>query len=311
MSKSEFIKRWFGYSRRERSGTYILATILLALLIVRFTRNSSYKTDISETVTEIESVQHKDGFTDTQNPEPILRVFDPNSASDSALMLLGLTKKQAGTIVNYRNSGGVFTSPEDFRKIYGISDEQKELLIGYIEIGDKFRSVKKKEDKASSKSGLSHQALNDSNRIGYLPYASDPLIELNSADSSDLLKIRGIGMVLSPRIIKYRNLLGGYYAIDQLNEVYGIDSSLVASLKISMIIDTSGIKKIDINRAEYIELLRHPYISREQTDLIVSYRKVAGKFSHTGELVINRIFTIEDYKRVKPYIYTGDDYQWP
>lgn len=48
-------------------------------------------------------------------------------------------------------------------------------------------------------------------------------IDLNSADTTLLKRVPGIGSSFARRIVKYRELLGGYYVVEQLQEVYGMD----------------------------------------------------------------------------------------
>lgn len=48
-------------------------------------------------------------------------------------------------------------------------------------------------------------------------------IDLNSADTTLLKRVPGIGSSFARRIVKYRDLLGGYYVVEQLQEVYGMD----------------------------------------------------------------------------------------
>ncbi|TFH36016.1 MAG: hypothetical protein E4G95_06220, partial [Bacteroidia bacterium] len=108
------------------------------------------------------------------------------------------------------------------------------------------------------------------------PDSKSVICEINSADSSRLVELKGIGPVLSGRIIKYRRLLGGFVSVSQLTEVYGIDSALVKSLSKYLAVDSSLVTRIDINSSGYGDLVRHPYISPEQANLIIRYRSRVG-----------------------------------
>ena len=102
------------------------------------------------------------------------------------------------------------------------------------------------------------------------------VLELNSADSTDLLSLYGIGKVFSRRIIKYRSLLGGYYTSEQLLEVYGMDSSRYLGFHNKIRVDTNLIKKINLTTVEFKELLRHPYVNYDMVKSFVNYRDRHG-----------------------------------
>jgi len=110
------------------------------------------------------------------------------------------------------------------------------------------------------------------------------IIEINSADSLALLDLPGIGPVFAKRIIKYRQMLGGFAYPEQLKEVYGMDSARLSGFIKQIRIDTSGIRRIDINKATFKELLAHPYLEYEQVKAIARFRDKKGLLGSPGEL---------------------------
>ena len=80
--------------------------------------------------------------------------FDPNAVTLEELVRLGLSERQAQSILNYREKGGRFRSKEDFKKMYVVSDSLYERLEPFIDI---------------------------------------PKLELNAADSAALATLQGIG----------------------------------------------------------------------------------------------------------------------
>jgi DNA uptake protein ComE-like DNA-binding protein len=124
---------------------------------------------------------------------------------------------------------------------------------------------------------------------GAYPVREKIPIEINSADTAKFEELRGIGPVLAGRIVKYRNLLGGFYSVMQIREVYGISDSLFTSISDMMFADTAGIRKININTANLDELSRHPYIGRYYAAGIIKYRDYAGKISGIDELMRNNL----------------------
>lgn len=129
-------------------------------------------------------------------------------------------------------------------------------------------------------------------------------IELNSCDSSELIKIYGIGPILASRIIKYRNLLGGYTHQSQLLEVYGIDSSKYNMIKNNFhTCDSSKIIKLNINTADFKTLLKHPYISYDFVNFIVNARK-SRFFNSIDDLYDQTIISDSIFQKLIPYLKT-------
>jgi competence protein ComEA len=127
-------------------------------------------------------------------------------------------------------------------------------------------------------------------------------ININRCDSADLEKLPGIGRVLSVRIIKYRNLLGGFISVNQLKEVYGLRDSTFNIIQHYLIADSVAVKKINVNTAAYRELIRHPYIDRDEVSAILRYRETNGSIAGISELVASGIFSGEKAVRIGPYL---------
>lgn len=128
------------------------------------------------------------------------------------------------------------------------------------------------------------------------------LIELNSADSALLETLPGIGPVLSARIIKYRNLLGGFIKVDQLQEVYGISPDTYNAIRTRVTVDTVLIRRVQVNSAEFRDLWRVPYLKRYDILAIIKYRDLKGKIVNIEELVSNKIVADSTARKVRPYL---------
>jgi competence protein ComEA len=126
-------------------------------------------------------------------------------------------------------------------------------------------------------------------------------VELNKADSASLESLPGIGPVFSKRIVKYRNLLGGYYSIMQLNEVFGMKPEILTKIQALLSVDTLQIQKLDINKAGFKEINAHPYISYEQTKMICKAR-LRGNFVSIRQIEDMKIFTPEELVKIRPYL---------
>lgn len=127
------------------------------------------------------------------------------------------------------------------------------------------------------------------------------ILELNSADSASLVKLSGIGPVFSSRIIKYRNLLGGYYHIHQLKEVYGLNEEAFDRIKDQLRVESGLIEGISPDTSGFRVLARHPYIGREKAWQIINLRKKLNYASLSSEDLTGSIFDSVQWKKVKPY----------
>lgn len=127
-------------------------------------------------------------------------------------------------------------------------------------------------------------------------------LDLNRSDSADLLPLPGIGPVFAGRIVKYRNLLGGFVSADQLAEVYGMPSATVERIRNQLYIDPSALRKLRLNSASFRELLRHPYLEFEDVKALVEYREFKGVISSPDELSDHLILSDSVLFRLRPYL---------
>jgi DNA uptake protein ComE-like DNA-binding protein len=127
-------------------------------------------------------------------------------------------------------------------------------------------------------------------------------VELNTCDSVALVALPGIGPVLSARILKFRNLLGGYASVVQLKEVYGLPSETFEMIKNRVTADSTKIVRIKINTAEYRDLSRLPYFEKYEISSILKYRSIEKKIRSLNELVENKLLTAEKASKVRPYL---------
>ncbi|MBI9037330.1 MAG: helix-hairpin-helix domain-containing protein [Bacteroidales bacterium] len=300
-------KEYFYFNKKERRGVLLLVIILFLILIFNILFPyfiESKKTNFDKFINEIETFEKSlDSLknlsllvlNDSIQKKQELFIFDPNNLSEERWKLLGLNDKQIQNIKNYEKKGGRFYKKEDLKKIYTISDEDYKILEPYIQVKQQKKKFNNKEKKKTEFSKPSKKEKK------YKPDSSFT-IELNSSDSIQLLKLKGIGPVFAGRIIKFRNLLGGFYFKDQLLEVYGIDSGRFDKFNSSIRVDTSLIKKININEASFKKILKHPYITFEMTKQIVNSRKFK-KFSDFLEFKEKNILINDSiFQKIFPYL---------
>jgi len=276
----EPVRSWFGYSRRERRSSFILLIIIFIVIAVRFIvpeRNIH----ISKVSTGFIGIVSSSGLIEGDKSAPnSLFNFNPNSASYDTLIELGLDSKSARTLISYRNKGGKFRTPEDIRKVYGIDEVQAERLIPFIDVGTVTSVMIRK----------------------YSPQEQKPLLDINSCDSASLVRLPGIGPVLSARIIKFRRFLGGFARIDQLKEVYGLPVETYNLISGKIFADTLSLVRIEINIADYKALSRLPYLEKYEVTAILKYRELKGKINSVADLTENKLISVEKAAKVRPYL---------
>ena len=133
-------------------------------------------------------------------------------------------------------------------------------------------------------------------------FAEGTVIELNAADSLDLKKIPGIGSGFAKRIISYKNSLGGYHRIEQLQEVYGMYEELYEQIAPYLTINSEEIIQIPVNKSSLDKLRTHPYINFYQAKAIIEIRRKKGKIDNPNELKLLEEFAEEDWIRISPYL---------
>ena len=135
------------------------------------------------------------------------------------------------------------------------------------------------------------------------PFRKAPFsLEMNSADTLDWQQLYGIGPVLSKRIVAYRSRLGGFYAKEQLLEVYGITDTLYAGLLPSLRLDTASLRRIYINLTPLDSLKRHPYIDYYQAKALTAYRQHHGSYTSACDLMRVSLLDSATVSRLKPYL---------
>lgn len=223
-----------------------------------------------------------------------LTAFDPNTADSSTLCRLGLPGWMARNILRYRAKGGKFRQASDFRKIYGLREEQYLQLLPYIDIPAK--------DTAQPVVKLYNLPPADTLAQQFYKYPAGTVVSLNTADTTQLKKIPGIGSGIARMITGYRQRLGGFYSIEQLEEIH-LD---YRQLELWFSIDTTCIRRIDLNRASVERLRNHPYIDFYQAKAIVDYRRKHGRLRSLKPFVLYEEFDPEALERIGHYVCFGE-----
>lgn len=294
-----WLNQYFGFTKREYNGLLALMAILLLISVLPYIYEGYFMKAEAASATETAAIQKlilvnqqhqrhaKKSYSSDEEDETkiatTLFTFDPNKIDVQQWQKLGLSLKQAQSILNYRDKGGRFYKPEDLQRMYTITPEKYQQLVPYIEI-----------EKNSFNKNYPTQPSNIKKEM--------VSVEINAADTLQLDEIKGVGAAFARRIVKYRDRLGGFYKKEQVLEVFGVDSLKFAEIKDQITIDATKIKKININTAEFEDLKNHPYLKYKQINAIIQYRKQHGKFNTIDDLKKVAILTPQNLLTLTPYL---------
>lgn len=291
---------WLNFSRGERNGILVL-TVLLFLMtsvitIIPYLPPKKITQEQKQILLALaDSLQHLADFSPVVSIEP----FDPNTLTEDGWRRIGLSQDQSRKIVRYINAGGRFKEPEDLLRIFGIDSAWVRSIIPYVQIANKnngnkmeAKNQKSRDEKLSSLKEFQYKISKKNHDYG----------EINTADSVALVRLYGIGPVMARRIIAYRDRLGGFVSMMQLQEVYGMRSEMLQVLNEHYQCDSLQITKIPVNRVRMNELSLHPYLSRWNALSIVKYREIKGKIKNLNELKENQVLPDSVFQRIYPYL---------
>lgn len=260
----------FTFTSKEQKGLWVI--LLLAVFIVAgkyFMQRSSVITEVSVTQDSLmqaflsglsnagESVDERD-FEEMPLEVSQLNL---NTADFQELMALGLPPGVARTLIKYRSGGATFYCREDLMRVYGMTDSIWRLIAKAVIFPERPKKI--------------HGNVQTDSFKDIVPKNEKPalLVDINTADTLELMHIPGIGQVFASRILKYRDLLGGFVRREQLLEVYGMSQERYARCTTYVCVsDNRQVKKLNVNRDSFAVLLRHPYLSRKQVVALMAYR---------------------------------------
>ena len=121
---------------------------------------------------------------------------------------------------------------------------------------------------------------------------------LNTADSTALVTVPGIGPYFARKVIWYGERLGGYVSVDQLDEIEGFP----LDAKDYFVVENACPEKLNINQLSLAALKRHPYINYFQAKAILDYRRLHGPIHSLDDLRLSKDFSPEAIARLTPYV---------
>ena len=329
------IKNPFYLQKNDRQALIVLLAIIIVCLSLAFFIGGKDESQTTNPQIAIkQATQEHPAYYKEEGIVHELFLFDPNTANADELEKLGLEPWQAKSIIRFREKGGIFSRPSDFARVYGITKKTYETLLPFIHIADDYKpasefyghesrkrttpysnhsstnyhgknykyegkktyEVRKEYEEKGEKKENEYKNTSKFNR----PQKMKPgeHIAINTADTTELMKVPGIGNYYAKAIVKYRKQLGGFVHIEQLAEIKDFPSSAIDFMEI----DAARISKININKLSFSQLCRHPYINTTQAKEIRDYRNKKGPLKNLDELRLLNGFSTDEIERLKPYV---------
>lgn len=302
-----YIRNVFGFSRGEAVGFSMMLGILLlvyaALFVYRQMPAAPYQpwADQQELDSLISLLEKADTLQKKSTGEQLKRaevplnlfLFDPNTVSYDSLLQLGFPPYLAQRLIKYRSKGGQFRKKEDLQKLYGLPQELYAALLPWMRLQPVAKPKRKWERDSAKRTYIAYEK----------PAPKVPVkFDLNLVDSAQLVAVRGIGPVLSARILKFRSSLGGFVHKEQVREVWGLAPETADVLLEQAYLEQPPETLLAINTADVSQLDKHPYISRKQAEQIVAYRSQHGNFQKPEDLLQLHTLDQSFIDKIAPYL---------
>ena len=312
-----FISDYLNFTKKERIGILVLLFLIAFFITIPFlfpflihrkpVDDASFKKQMSTLIIKQADSTNKfpkknfdeDSYQNYREPAEKnyyskqitgeLFNFDPNTLDEAGWQRLGLKDKTITTIKNFVKKGGRFYKPADIGKIWGLHKDEVQRLIPLVQIKNiytnNYPENKAYETKAYEK-----------------PKYAPSIIDINTADTSLLIALPGIGNKLSIRIVAFRDKLGGFYKVEQIGETFGLPDSTFQKIKARFAISNASIHQININTATLDEMKAHPYLRYTIANAIMQYRVQHGNYAAVVDIKKIMLITDDIFNKAAPYL---------
>ncbi len=287
------IKSYFKFSPGQRLGIFLLFSIIIASQIAYFftdfssvSNNSPEKEKWLSLQSQIDSMKQ-----DKLNYVPKIYPFNPNFISDYKGYKLGMSVPEIDRLLAFRKQNKYVNSPEEFQAVTKVSDSLLNAISPYFKFPDWVKN--KKEFKEYKKYP----------NTAFAKKEKAVIIDINQATQEDLIKIYGIGEAISLRILKFKESLGGFVSMEQMNDVWGLSPEVIENLNSHFKVSTlPNLRKVDINNASIKELSQFPYFNYQLAKQIVTFRSMNGDFKNVDDLTKIKGLSIDKAKIIALYL---------
>jgi len=293
----ETLKSFFKFTREQRTGVLLLFIIIIVLQLTYFFVDFSSFSPTSPEKEKWLSLQSQiDSLKQVKlDYSPKIYPFNPNFITDYKGYKLGMSVLEIDRLLAFRQQNKYVNSAKEFQAVTKVSDSLLYVISPYFKFPDWVKN--KQEFKEYNKE------YNKYPNTAFAKKEKMVVIDLNSATQEDLIKINGIGEAISLRILKYKESLGGFVSMEQMNEIWGLSPEVIENLNVNFKVSaTPNVKKIDINNASIKELSTFPYFKYPISKNIVTFRSMNGDIKNIDDLTKIKGLSIEKAKIIALYL---------
>ncbi len=290
---------FFEPTSSERRGILVLGVMLLLALGIALL---VHRGDDGEKSLESQKEKKTASSYITKTTEPETFDFDPNEADSTTLLRLGFAPFQVRGIYKYRSMGGRYHEVADVSRIPGMTNEMWERLSPHVRIAHRYQYVEPvpRQRAERAKVDIYDELAQNRDTVRYpVKLTGHQTVALNEADTSALKRIPGIGSYYARQIVRYREALGGFVDIAQLQEIEGMPEGVEQWLTLD---NAGSVRRLDVNHATKNQLVRHPYLRVYRARAIWDHLHNVGPFHSIEELRSLPDFTEADIRRLTPYL---------
>jgi DNA uptake protein ComE-like DNA-binding protein len=269
------MKTFFSFSRNQRKGILGLFVLIIVIQIVYFfTDFTALSIDASEKEKWLSLQPQIDSLKkDKKEYTPKIYPFNPNFITDFKGYRLGMSVQEIDRLLAFRKENKYVNSPKEFQNVTKVSDSLLNAIAPYFKFPDWVNNKKE------------YKSYKEYNTTAFAKKGKIELIDINQATQEDLVKIYGIGEVISLRILKFKESLGGFVSMEQMKDVWGVSPEVIVELNTHFkVMVLPKVKKININNASLKELAQFPYFRYAMAKDIVTYRSMNGDFKNSADL---------------------------
>ena len=286
-------KSLFMFTSDQRKGIFALLLLIVILQVIYFfvdftvlPTNDPQKQQWLSLQAQVDSMKNSD-----KTQEKKIYLFNPNFITDYKGYKLGMSVAEIDRLLEFRKTNKYVNSAEEFQQVTQVSDSLLREIAPLFKFPDWItnkKPVKKFENY---------------NIQAFAKKEKTVAIDINTATKEDLIKIHGIGEALSMRILKQRDILGGFIAMEQMNDVWGLSPEVIENVNLNFkIITAPTIKKVDINNASLKELSQFYYFKYPLPREIITYRSMNGDFKNIEDLTKIKGFPVDKAKIITLYL---------
>ena len=279
------------FTRSERDGIIFLVLLILSLggvyYLVDFSQPSNLDTNSSSLLKlqrELDSIRS----IQLEAKQPKIYPFNPNFLTDYRAYTLGIPADAVDKLTAFRAQNKWVNSARQFQEVTGISDSLLLVIEPYFKFPEWVNRPKPKIRFSKPR---------------YIEVSAEKKIDLNVATAEMLERVPGIGKTYSKRIVSYREKIGGFAAIEQLFEVWGLRAEVIEKVSYQFAVKTPvHFEKMNVNTASASDMATINGISFELAKKIWEFRVLRERLDSLDELDKIEGLSPQKLARIKVYL---------